>query len=488
MQNDNDYATPVSWRLVILPSGRIAIVNIFRSWAFWAALPVCVVGMTFSARAGGYQVHINVESEETLNKSFEGIGFGVSAHLGNPNEIELDEVFVKRWREMAPAHALLAYTADWDWTRVVPLIKRIYAGSDLWVTTVNFDTASDGRLPDADKVAELLDRLVRKEGVKRVTRYIACAPWPGAKASSTVSAEEVSGFTDRLTSRLQSLGLDIAVNANVPGVTINIADLAGMERPGMELASKCIEAMNGAQPFVTIMTWNDWPAGSGTGLFEWAAPDYAWKLTAVRDASVDADSGWQSLQSPSDVPIPEFKFACLYDPERNTDTHLFLNPNQAPMQMGWGMNHNPKGMRRIIQYRYQLTDQPQSKFGDLQSWLDGAGPWVGPSYGKTTQILIGSNDLSVVTSKACTEEPEKVYQVNVSESDSGGTLLTWDHVANHDQVYYRIYRLNMPKYKFAKKEQIGSTVGNRFIDKDPPTHRKAYYAVITVDHDGNQSE
>jgi hypothetical protein len=84
--------------------------------------------------------------------------------------------------------------------------------------------------------------------------------------------------------------------------------------------------------------------------------------------------------------------------------------------------------------------------------------------------------------------PEKVYNVTVSDADSGGKRIAWDPVANHEVCYYRVYRMNIPKYRYAKKVQLGSTGGTTWVDTTAPAGKRVYYAVIVVDPWGNTSE
>lgn len=53
--------------------------------------------------------------------------------------------------------------------------------------------------------------------------------------------------------------------------------------------------------------------------------------------------------------------------------------------------------------------------------------------------------------------------------------------------YYRIYKLNMPRFKFAKKEQIGSTIGTTFVVREPDPKMK-YYAIVPVNMHSDTSE
>jgi hypothetical protein len=47
--------------------------------------------------------------------------------------------------------------------------------------------------------------------------------------------------------------------------------------------------------------------------------------------------------------------------------------------------------------------------------------------------------------------------------------------------------MNIPKFRYARKTHIGSTVACSFVDRDPPA-RKAYYAVVATDRLDNHFE
>lgn len=45
----------------------------------------------------------------------------------------------------------------------------------------------------------------------------------------------------------------------------------------------------------------------------------------------------------------------------------------------------------------------------------------------------------------------------------------------------------MPRFKFAKKEQIGSTIGTTFVVREPDPKMK-YYAIVPVNMHSDTSE
>ena len=54
-----------------------------------------------------------------------------------------------------------------------------------------------------------------------------------------------------------------------------------------------------------------------------------------------------------------------------------------------------------------------------------------------------------------------------------------------DVCYYRVYRMNMPNIRFARKTQIAATVATEFIDRAAPEGKKWYYAVVATDYHDN---
>jgi len=444
----------------------------------------------------GDALRVNIVRTNVVNKSFSGIGFGTTAHLGKTTPRDVADVFAKRWREASPSHALVAHTWDWEWASAVPFIKNCYAGSEIWLTTVNFGMTGGENGSTPEKVAAMLERLVKKEGVKKVTRYIIDASWPGA----AVNPADAETFKKALTAELNKLGLKIEVCIGTPGTTIGPKDLGddsvSSAEKGLRIAERTIDAINAGQPWVTIMTWNDLPpnikAGSkATGIFQWDSPKFSTR-DAYYAAGLISKHTWAPSEAYkwvrgkahgnfSDVEV-NAKAACLKSLEENETTLLLVvrHPSQIACQWGFGLR---KHMHVEGQYSYPLAQVPRHPFGDIPTALDtktGANKRVGIPF------RVNADSLHICrTFHLDTEHPEQIRFIDVSEAEGGGNLLKWDAVVDKDLCYYRVYRMNMPKFRFAKKTQIGSTVATSFTDKNPPKGKKAYYAVVATDHFDN---
>ena len=72
-------------------------------------------------------------STNVLNAGFQGIGFGITEHLENVEQHVIDGLYARVWRDIAPEHALVAHAWDWNWDTVVPFLKQVCRGSDIWL-------------------------------------------------------------------------------------------------------------------------------------------------------------------------------------------------------------------------------------------------------------------------------------------------------------------------------------------------------------------
>ena len=79
--------------------------------------------------------------------------------------------------------------------------------------------------------------------------------------------------------------------------------------------------------------------------------------------------------------------------------------------------------------------------------------------------------LSVYRYTHDTEAPEQVGHLDITDAGENGKRIEWEPVVDKDLCYYRVYRMNMPLFKFARKKQIGSTTATHYVDDSPPAGR-----------------
>lgn len=372
-------------------------------------------------------VKVTVDDTAVIQKEFRGIGFQLSAHLAEISAAEMDEVFAKRWQQIDPSHALIAYTDAWDWARTLPFLKRVLSKSDIWL-------AHGGKAPDAVAVASVIQRL-RKEGIKNVT-----APPPGVKA-------------------------------------IEIGD--GGAEEGLKAVDATMAAINSGVSAVTYMSFCDSPAGDQRGMFEWKRPEF-------RPRAVYYSAGLlaQYVNGPAKVlkvrsDLPDLQLAYLKGRD-GLVTLVAVNRRNVPVHCKL-LDSQPKGTE-MRQYDYCVTNTPAFRFGDMQSWKAGLSKG---GHGRGSTFSVPAKTLAVLRTVGDREPPEQVRFVDVSEVEGGGRKLKWEPVVDKDLCYYRVYRMNMKNIRFAKKTHVGSTQGTQFVDKDPPAGKKAYYGVVGVDRSGN---
>ena len=186
--------------------------------------------------------------------------------------------------------------------------------------------------------------------------------------------------------------------------------------------------------------------------------------------------------------IPGLKAACLQNANGGT-VFVLLNTGDEPIHC----LYYHQRQTRYRQYNCSLAEPPVNAFADLPRFEDKyiafakrrPNPLTIP--GKTLVILLQEGTAGV-TGRNISDSPERVYNVDVSDTEDGAKRLAWEPVAEHDACYYRVYRMNMPRYRFARKQHIGSTGGTTWMDEDVPEGKRAYYAVIAVDRFGNVSE
>ncbi len=93
-------------------------------------------------------------------------------------------------------------------------------------------------------------------------------------------------------------------------------------------------------------------------------------------------------------------------------------------------------------------------------------------------------------------EPDSGYSIDnlapsaprnlVGDGDHDEVVLTWDPNEEDDLDYYAVYRDTVENFELG--DPIGYTVGEEFIDQDPPGGMRWWYRVTALDFSGNESE
>lgn len=457
----------------------------FLWFSVWAA---SVLQLMSTPLQGDIHIHVVEADTNMVQEAFMGVGFRMSAHLDQATPRETAEVFAKRWQEMAPSHALAAHTWSWRWEQVVPFMKTVLNGSEIWLTTIEPSGATPEKLPDSAKVAGMLERLVKKEGVGNVSAYYLNTGRPGADTAGPTA--EAARFCSELAERLKALDLKIKVVPGLPAGIVSPEDLKGISvsepEAGLRLAEATMAAILAKAPAVTCMPFADLPSAmtgggpSESGIFEYRKPDFKTRPPYYAAAILAKYTRGPARVYPATCAHPDVK--CIFLRSANgRATALIVNRSDQALasQLHLTFMQFPGDLR---QYVYRVGDVPTNPFGDIQPCEDhlvSAGKRVG------FRIPLPPNSLSVVHGIPDKEPPEQIRFVDVSKAEGGGNLLKWDPVVDKDLCYYRIYSMNIPNFKFAKKTQIGSTTATHFVHAKPPENKKTYYAVIAVDRYGN---
>ena len=456
--------------------------------AWFPAWAACILFVFAISAEADVHIYVNEADTNAVQEAFLGVGFRVSAHLDEATPREINEVFAKRWHELSPSHALAAHTWSWDWKRVVPFMKTVLKGSEIWLTTVEPSGATPDKLPDPAKVAGMLERLVKKEGVANVTTYCLNAGRLGPDSRGPTA--DAARFCSELSGKLKALGLKIRAVPGLPPGTITSAEMGNtpLSEPeaGLRLAEATMAAILAKAPAVTCMPFADLPPSmsggkaSETGLFEWKKTDFKTRPPYYAAAILAKYIRGPVRAYPVTCRNPKVKALFLRAGD-GWATALIINRNdQQFMSQLHLTNMNLPGDKR--HYVYRAGSVPMHPYGDIQPCEDHrvhAGKRVG------WHIPLPPNSLSVMHCVPDTEPPEQIRFVDVSDTDDGGKLLKWDPVVDEDVSYYRVIRMNMPRFRFARKTPVGSTVATQLIDTNPPKGKKAYYAVIGVDHYDN---
>jgi hypothetical protein len=126
---------------------------------------------------GDAQREVVVHTGQVVQAKFGGVGFDVFDHVHDASRQLLDEVIVKRWRELNPSFARVYHDCNWDRQMLDKVAARLgrlqETGTEIYVTTWNPQdcrTAAD-LAAYARKVVDSLEYLVRTRGLTNIKDY-----------------------------------------------------------------------------------------------------------------------------------------------------------------------------------------------------------------------------------------------------------------------------------------------------------------------------
>jgi len=261
-------------------------------------------GLVRGAAASGL-VNVTVDETTVIQKEFKGIGFEVSVAVAEITPNEVDEVFAKRWQQINPSHALIGYADSWDWDRVVPFMKRVLAGSDIWLTPGD---------PSASK-------RLREAGIKNVN-----APPPGAKE------------------------IDVG---------------AGDAEGGLKAVEAAMKAMNSGASAVTYVSFCDSPNGEHRGMFEWKRPGFPTRPTYYAAGMLAQYVKGPATVFKVTSDLPDLQMAYL---KSRDGLVTLIAVNRSKKRIGFKLHDSQRKGTEMRQYNYCVTNPPTFRFGDMQQW------------------------------------------------------------------------------------------------------------------------
>jgi len=503
-----------------------------EKWVGRSGVIVCVLMFGLGAiRDASAVPRLMIYRDKPINERWQGIGFQVRSHLDSRTEREMNEIFVKRWRELDPVFAWVAHKDGWDWDEVVPYLKRVVTRSSTCVAHVGaLDPKKTPAIGFARRFADDLERLVRKEGIENI-RFCSIAGrrsgMPAAGGSPDPSF--LSSCYESLAGELRKRKLDIGIvghagdidpskgkqaapaqvkNAPAISVSCNLMSAPDKLDSYASMTSSVpaiVKAAGGGQAYLT---------GVGSGHFETEQEAMTGlQLAELAIAAINSGAAGVIYTSLTDLwhkdtKEPRAPYYALGILARHLcgpgTAYLVATPPSIRMA---AVNHGSKGWTLVVvnrrkenvsiqfgytlgswpggdirKYVYRATRTPKRVCADLQLCED----TVIPNRTKHSGIPQHLEPLSLNVFRYThdTEPPERIRHLDITDSEETGKRIDWEPVVDKDLCYYRVYRMNMPRFKFAKKTQIGSTTATHYVDDSPPAGRW-YYHVVPVDQHGN---
>jgi hypothetical protein len=120
---------------------------------------------------------VTVRPGQVVQARFGGVGFHAFHHIFPATRTELDEVIVKRWRELRPSFARINHESHWDRRKLDQVAEHLQymkdAGTELYVTTWDPPTVRTAaeRTAYARQIVDQLEYLVRPKGLTNIRYY-----------------------------------------------------------------------------------------------------------------------------------------------------------------------------------------------------------------------------------------------------------------------------------------------------------------------------
>jgi hypothetical protein len=120
---------------------------------------------------------VTVRPGQVVQARFGGVGFHAYHHIFPAPRTELDEVIVKRWRELRPSFARINHESRWDRRKLDQVAEQLQymkdTGTELYVTTWDPPTVKTaaGRADHARHIVDQLEYLVRRKGLTNIRYY-----------------------------------------------------------------------------------------------------------------------------------------------------------------------------------------------------------------------------------------------------------------------------------------------------------------------------
>ncbi|MGC8638565.1 MAG: hypothetical protein ACP5XB_01660 [Isosphaeraceae bacterium] len=126
---------------------------------------------------GDRQRVVTIQGDRIVQPHLGGVGFHAFHHSFPVSRTELDEVIIKRWRELRPSFTRVNHEIRWNHAMLDQMAMHLQymkdTGTELYVTTWDPEVTKteEGRRAYARKVVDHLEYLVRRKGLTNIHYY-----------------------------------------------------------------------------------------------------------------------------------------------------------------------------------------------------------------------------------------------------------------------------------------------------------------------------
>ena len=196
---------------------RVSLILHAQGTAWFDNVRVERIGRGIQPFAGGQRT-VRVSPQDVIHSRFGGVGYHVFYHCHETTPAHLNEVILKRWRELNPSFARVTHSWSWDEAKMAYVAEQMKVwrrtGTEVYLTTWGPpDCPTEAsRQAYAKRVADMLEYFVVEQGCTNLktfclTNELSLKSWGSLRSDLPKFRAYHQAFADEFSARKLPVGL-----------------------------------------------------------------------------------------------------------------------------------------------------------------------------------------------------------------------------------------------------------------------------------------